>query len=486
VIPLSRAEQIREMDRRVIRDLGLPGPALMELAADAVVRAVLEHHASDARRGVAVVCGPGNNGGDGYAVARRLRALGLPVVLVPYGTPAKGSDAAVMAAVAAAARIPIGDPPRPGLWVDALFGTGLSRELDAGALALVARMNDGAPVVAVDLPSGLCGDTGRVWGNVVRATRTVTFGRQKLGMWLQAGPEVTGAVEVADLGLGVATRPDELASAVVTEASDLSWPSRARGDHKARSGHLLVVAGSAAMAGAAVLCCRGALAAGAGLVTLAAPDGARPRLGALPPEVMVLSTGPGDTTDHLPVFPQTTALVVGPGLGGGRPLPASFAAELAAAWASSPLPLAFDADALPCTGPGRGQRVLTPHPGEAARLLGRSAAEVDGDRLAAATRLAERGVALLKGPHTVVAAPSALPSLNPTGNPVLATGGSGDVLAGVVGALLARGVPAGDAARAAAWVHGRAGDLLAAVRAEGWTAGDVADALPRAIAELGP
>ncbi len=487
MIPLSTAPQVREMDRRVIRDLGLPGVALMELAADAVVRAVLAHHATDARRGVGVVCGPGNNGGDGYAVARRLAALGIPVSLVPFGAPSPGTDAAVMASVAAAAGIPARDPGRPGLWIDALFGTGLSRELSDAARALVERMNDGSPVVAVDLPSGLCSDTGRAWGGVVRATRTVTFARHKLGSWLGVGPDASGVIDVADLGLGAATRADELAAAFVVEPSDLRWPVRSRADHKTRAGHLLVVAGSAAMAGAAVLCCLGALAAGAGLVTLAVPDGARSRLGALPPEVMVRSTGPGDLTLGLPAHPPASALAAGPGLAGGGALPPALLEDLAAAWSRSPLPAVFDADALPAAGdPGPAPRVLTPHPGEAARLLGSSVAAVEADRLGSAARLSARGVALLKGPHTVVAAGGAPPTLNPTGNPALATGGSGDVLTGVIGALLARGVAAPEAARLAAWVHGRAADRLAARRRQGWVASDVASELPAAIEELAP
>jgi hydroxyethylthiazole kinase-like uncharacterized protein yjeF len=473
------------MDQRVIAGLGLPGPALMELAADGVVRAILQHHAAEARRGVGVVCGPGNNGGDGWVVARRLRALGYPVAVVAHGIPTPGTDAAVMAAVARSAGVVPADPGAPGLWVDALFGTGVSRPLDDAARALVARMGDGAPVVAVDVPSGLCADTGRVWGAAVVATRTVTFAREKLGMWLGAGPERCGVVELVDLGLGVATAPDDLVSAWVVEASDVraAWPRRVRSDHKGRS-HLLVVAGSAAMAGAAVLACRGALAAGAGLVTLAAPDGARPRLGALPPEVMVWSSGPGDHTTQLPDPARFTAVLAGPGLGGGRPLDPALQAALAGWWASSTAPLVFDADALVATGaPGPGPRVFTPHPGEAARLLGRSVPEVEADRLAAAASLATRGVALLKGPHTVIS-DGGVPSLNPTGNPVLATGGTGDVLSGVVGALLARGVGALTAARLGAWVHGAAGDHLARTRSQGWLASDVATAVPGALEEV--
>ncbi len=484
MVPLSTAAQVRELDRRVIEGLGLPGVALMELAADGVVQSVLRHHAADAARGVAVVCGPGNNGGDGWAVARRLAARGFPVVVVAVGEPRRGTDAAVMCAVARRQGVREGDPGAPGLWVDALFGTGLARELSPEALGWIRRMNAGpAPVVAVDVPSGLCSDTGRTWGGVVRAARTVTFARSKLGLWLQAGPEAAGAVEVVDLGLGAASGPHELAAAFVTEGSDLSWPVRARGDHKTRSGHLLVVAGSAAMSGAAVLCCRAALAAGVGLVTLAAPDGCR--VADHPPEVMVRTTGPGPRTLELPADGPWTAIVAGPGLGGGAPLDPALAAALGTWWAGSPLPLLFDADALPATAAsGRADRALTPHPGEAARLLGCAVSEVEADRLGAAARLAERGAVVLKGPHSVVRAQGEPPWLNPTGNPILATGGTGDVLAGVIGALLARGVPAFAAVRMGTFVHGRAADLLRARRSQGFVASDVVRALPLAIEEL--
>lgn len=477
------------MDRRVIEDLGLPGVVLMELASHGVAASVRAHHHAAARAGVGVVCGPGNNGGDGWGAARWLATWGYPVWVWPIGEPRAGSDAAVMAAAARRAGVrEVGAPEACGLWIDAVFGTGLTRDVTGDAAAALQRMDDDpAPVLAIDLPSGLEADSGRVLGVCPRATRTVTFGRPKLGMFCGDGPEVTGVIEVVDLGLdaGLAT-PWELAAAELPGAGDLapSWPVRPETAHKGTSGHLLVVAGSAAMAGAAVLACRGALAGGAGLVTLAIPEGARPRLASLPPEVMVLDAGPGDRLAHLPENRRFDALVVGPGLGGGAPLAPGLAAELLALWVHDPRPVLFDADALACTGPATGPRVLTPHPGEAARLLGTSPADVEDDRPAAAQALTDRGVVLLKGRHTLIAARGASLSVNLTGGPALATGGSGDVLAGLIGALLARGVAARDAARLGAFVHGRAGERLGARRAEGWTAGSVADEVPDAVQEL--
>jgi hydroxyethylthiazole kinase-like uncharacterized protein yjeF len=243
-----------------------------------------------------------------------------------------------------------------------------------------------------------------------------------------------------------------------------------------------VVAGSSPQAGAAVLACAGALAGGAGLVTLAAPRGAWPRLAALAPEVMVVPAGEGDVADAgaLPAVAGFDAVVMGPGLGGGSPLPASLAAWLAAAW-RAPVPSVADADAIAALdGPGLG--VLTPHAGEAARRLGWTSAAVEADRWAAVRALARGyGVTLLKGPGTLVDDGEGV-TVNPTGGPSLATGGSGDVLAGLVGALLARGLSPVMAARAAAWVHGAAGDGLAG--REGVTASQLAAAVPDVVASL--
>ncbi len=487
---VSTAQQSRELDRRVIEGLALPGIALMELAARGVADAIARWHAPEARRGTVVLCGPGNNGGDGYAVARWLAGWGWPVRVVAFGAPRPGSDAAIMAGCARAAGVPIEaamPTEPPGLWVDALFGTGLARELAPESAAAVRAMS-GAPVVAVDLPSGLDADTGRVWGVAPRAHTTVTFGRLKLGMVTASGPGLCGRIEVVDLGLGAGTPADGLAAAEIPEPSDLAplWPRRPPDAHKNRSGHLLVVAGSAAMAGAALLATRGALAAGAGLVTLAAPRGALARLAALPPEVMLVLCGEGDLTERLPDLARFTAIAAGPGLGGGGPLAPALATALGEVWRRADLPVVFDADALPTTArpEARAPRILTPHPGEAARLLGLRVPEVTADPLGAARALSDRGVVLLKGRPTVVAEAGHRPSLNPTGGPALATGGTGDVLTGVLGALLARGLGARDAARLGAWVHGAAGDRLGARRSEGWTASDVAAEVPEAAHAL--
>lgn len=489
---VGSAAQVRELDRRVIEGLGVSGLALMELASRGVAEAVRDRFATEARRGVIVVCGPGNNGGDGYGAARWLHGWGLPVAVISLAAQSSG-DAGAMRSAAVRAGVPeIEELGACGVIVDAVLGTGLTRRVEGPTAQWIAAMNaHPAPVVAVDLPTGLDADTGQPHGSCVTAAHTVTFGRWKAGLFTEPGATLAGSVELVDLGFGAADDPDApLAVAELADAAELAarWPRRRAGDHKGSVGHLAVVAGSSAMGGAAVLACRGALRAGAGLVTLITPQGALVRLAGLPPEVMVQAAAPGDRFEAAPSvdLDRFDAVIAGPGLGGGAPLAPALAGWLRGLWANHPAPVAFDADALPAAvGPGAGPRVITPHPGEAGRLLGRTAAAVQEDRLAAAVALATDGrVALLKGPRTLVAGGGVRPCFNLTGGPVLATGGSGDVLLGVVGSLLARGVDPRDAARLAAWVHGAAGDRLADRRPQGWVATDIAEALPDAIHAL--
>jgi ADP-dependent NAD(P)H-hydrate dehydratase / NAD(P)H-hydrate epimerase len=488
VIPVGTAAQVRELDRRVIEDLGVPGAALMEIAARGVAKAIARSHGEDARRGTVVVCGGGNNGGDGYAVARWLDQLGFPVAIWSIDDASRG-DAAIMREAARRLQLPEVDGlGEAWLIVDGLFGTGLDRPVTGRKAEVIAAMNaHPAPVVAIDVPSGLHSDTGTVMGVAVEAVHTVVLGRYKAGLFAGAGPDLAGQVTLVDLGLdALATYAD--AAAELPEPADLAplWPVRGAGDHKNRSGHLLVIAGSANMAGAAILTCRGAFAAGVGLVTLVAPRGAVARLERLPPEVMLLVHGDGDVLTDVPAsaLHGRTAIAAGPGLGGGQPLSDALVAGLRAVWAG-PVPAVFDADALiAAEGPTTAPRVITPHPGEAARRLGTTAAAIEADRFAAVERLADGPTALLKGRYTLVATPGRRVSINPRNSPVLATGGSGDVLTGVIGALLARGVAAHNGARLAAYVHGRAGERLEAERSAGWTAGDVAGEVANAIAEL--
>jgi NAD(P)H-hydrate epimerase len=486
--PVCSASQVRELERFLIEDVGLPGIALMETASRGVAWAIRRHHMASAQRGVVVVCGGGNNGGDGYGCARWLHGWGIPVSTWSLSASSSG-DAGRMRAACGHAGVPeVHELGQAGLLVDAVFGTGLSRPIEGSLAEVIRAMADHrADVIAVDLPSGLQPDTGRMMGRLCPARRTVTFGALKPGLFCGRGPECTGEIEMIDIGLLTAEgRP----RAEMPDGADLVgvWPRRGVAVHKKHSGHLAIVAGSAPMAGAAVLCARGALAAGAGLVTLFTSHGAASRLVGLPPEVMVSVSGDGDLMAPLALdaLTRASAIVAGPGLGGGRTLRPELHAWLTELWQSDARPVLFDADALAAAsiGPAVGPRVITPHEGEASRLLGRSAAEVCADRFGSARDLTSWGTAVLKGPYSLVAEAGIPLSVNSTGNPVLASAGSGDVLAGAIGALLGRAVGARDACRLAAWVHGLAADRLAEQRSQGWTAGDVADAMPDAIEEL--
>lgn len=506
---LVGSAEMRAIDRAAIEGLGVPSLELMERAGRAVAQAAAALAAPGG--GVVVVCGGGNNGGDGWVAARLLREAGWQVRALEL-VPAErlSSDAREMrgraerAGVPAAAGIAGPLPAGPGdVVIDAIFGTGLSRPPEgafAGAIQAVAAARDGgAKVLAVDVPSGLSADTGHPLGPCVRADATVTFAFQKRGLVLHPGPSFAGAVTVADIGI-----PAEAAARVPVEAELLVEgearalvPPRDPEAHKGDAGRVLVIAGSPGKTGAAHLALAGALRGGAGLVTLAARPPVLPLALAGRPEAMSLAL-PGDgplAARDLPALVAAAegvdALVIGPGIPRGPETCALLLELLERAGRAAVL----DADALNALAeaPERLAAVsapllLTPHPGEMARLCGTTIAEVQADRLGlAARRAAAWGAAvLLKGARTVVAGPGTPPAVIPTGNPGLATGGTGDVLAGLCGALLAGGLPPFDAGRAGAWVHGRAGDLAAArLGQRGLLAGDVAEALGAVWAEWG-
>lgn len=477
MIGVSTPGQAAAADRAVIDGLGVPGIALMETASKGVAEVVRDLAGSRGR--VVVVCGGGNNGGDGFGCARWLHGWGIDVAVWPL-TDESAPDAAIMRRAAAAAGVrTVGDLAGATLIVDAVLGTGLCRPVvGRHAKVIEAMAAHEAPIVAVDVPSGLDAGTGAVLGAAARAVATVTFGSLKVGQLAEPGASLVGELHLIDIGIPVGVVP---MVGELPEPVDLAplWPVRDGGDHKRSSGHLYVVAGSSAMAGAAMLTCVGALAAGVGLVTLVAPKGAL-RLD-LPKEVMWMEAGSGDALEPTDLLAgRATALAVGPGLGSPG---AKTGAWLSDVWANSALPCVFDADGLAYVAhPTSGMRVITPHPGEARRLLG--GVDVQSDRFGAVRALSTGRVALLKGRNTLITGPNRPISVNPTGNHVLATGGSGDVLTGVIGALLARGLAPFDAARLGAWVHGRAGEELAALRGQGWTASDVATAIPDAVEAL--
>jgi ADP-dependent NAD(P)H-hydrate dehydratase / NAD(P)H-hydrate epimerase len=502
---LVTAAEMRALDRHTIETLGVPGELLMESAGRAVAEAVLERLEPGTE--VVAVCGTGNNGGDGLVAARHLHLLGVPVRVALVGDPANAAkDAASNLSRARAVGVPVGDgsfePPRRGIVIDAVFGTGLSRRVE-GAAALVLRRMGAAReeclIVAVDLPSGLDADTGQPWGDVPEADVTVTLGLPKLGLALEPGRSLAGAVRVARIGIRDAAPGVEPAAELWTHvAAGAQLPSRPAAGHKGTFGHVLVIAGSRGKSGAAALAAEGAGRAGAGLVTIACPASIADVLAAKCTEAMTAPVP--DTAEHgfgaaaenplLGLARERDVVALGPGIGTASETQALVRRLVSAL----DLPLVLDADGLNALGGQasvlkgrRGPSILTPHPGEAARLMGRTAAEVNRDRVGAARTLARESgaVVVLKGAATVVASPEGRIVVNATGGPVLGTGGTGDVLTGVVAGLLAQGLAPLVAAALGVYLHGFAGDRLAArFGPSGVLAGEVAREFPRAAQAL--
>ncbi len=459
--PVVTAAEMRALDRATIEELGLPALTLMETAG----RGVAEVARAMASRGpIAVVCGPGNNGGDGFVIARVLRAYGLDAVayLAVERDAIRGDAAAHLAILERA-----GGVVRPvaleaiadaALVIDALFGVGLARPIDGHLAEVVAHINRAPLRLAVDIPSGLDADTGRVLGTCVTAQRTATMAALKPALVSSPGFAHCGDVTVVDIGTTAAMIAASSRAGLVEEADFLRWlPHTGPLDHKGTRGRALVIAGSPNFRGAGRLAAVAVARAGAGLVTLASGGDFT-----APDEIMTSSLG--DSAASL--IANKDAVVIGCGLGFSDAARGWIAEVLAAG-----VPAVIDADGLTlCAGrldtiaAARGPIVLTPHPGEAARLLDISIAEVEGDRLAAARLLASRtrAVVVLKGARTIVCDGTLGDdhcSINPTGGPELATGGTGDVLAGVIGGLLSQRLAASDAARCGVYLHGRAGDL---------------------------
>jgi NAD(P)H-hydrate epimerase len=501
--PVVTAAEMRALDRAAIDELGLPGMVLMETAGRAVAAAVLRA----APGPVAVVCGPGNNGGDGYVIARVVAEAGRDVValLAAPRDAVKGDAAAhlavleraggVIASIATPAELAAERAVLDGaaVIVDAVFGVGTTRAIE-GHYAEVLRAIERAPgvVVAVDLPSGIETDTGRVLGVAVTADVTVTMAAEKIGLVSAPGFAYAGRIEVAEIGIPRRLIAASAVGAAVWEAADAraALPAVSAMDHKGTRGHVLVLGGAPGTRGAGRLAAVAALRAGAGLVTLA---GTVARAGdeVVAPDA-VMTAVVGDAGSVTAAVAGKAALVVGPGMGRGDDararLDAALAAGISAVLDADALALAVDR--LDAIAAAPGTVILTPHPKEAARLLGATVAEVEADRLAAARALAARAraVVVLKGARTVVCdggAGDELCTINPTGSPALATGGSGDVLAGVIGALVAQGVGPADAARLGVWIHGAAGEALAArFGARGAIASDLPDEIALSLATL--
>lgn len=491
------AAQMRNIDRRTTERFGVPSIVLMENAALAVVDAIAEHFPSCDR--VALICGTGQNGGDGFAVARHLENRGVvPAIVMVGDRGAIKGDALTNLTVCERLGVPIYDVCGEGdietslahvadadLVVDALFGTGLNRApegVHAEVIRAIAELR--IPVLAVDLPSGANASSPEPFDPCLQAEVTVTFAAPKLCHVFEPAALFCGEVIVADISIPEIAIDDELVQLALITPKDIHphVAPRLAATHKGTYGHVGIVAGSPGRSGAAVLCARGAVRTGAGLVTIMTDEQTARLVHAGSIESMTYS---GDDLETF--LANKSAVLVGPGLQDDEAAHADTRSLVEAI----ELPMILDASGLnafagsPAELNPRGlPRVITPHPGELARILSTDTAAIARDRIGMAREAAKRTncVVVLKGHQTLVAEPDGHVWVNPTGNPGMASGGMGDVLSGIIASLLARGTDPLDAACAGVYLHGLAGDLLAEEMGDtGLTAMDLADKIPAAI-----
>ncbi len=504
---ISTAAEMREIDRITIEDAGISGVVLMENAGRSAAQAVRELHQEIGGGLVGVLCGKGNNGGDGFVVARYLNSWDIDAacILITSRDEVVG-DARVQLDAADTLGITVLEigidaeaaqsiMDNAVIYVDALCGTGLNSDLREPARSLVEIVNQsGLPVVALDLPTGISADTGRVLGTAVRADITITFGLAKRGLMVHPGCEYSGVINVVDIGI-----PQNVIGQVQPSAWTLSeldgslLGPRLPNTHKGHYGHVLAVGGHPGKAGAVLLAAMGAMRSGAGLVTVATDARCQASLEGRFLELMV---EPGwsahhdkiDSADLLSLRAGKTAVVLGPGL----PTGTAGAEIVGRILSDGGPPVVVDAGALSVLAQNPSlysssemPLILTPHPGEAARFLGCTSDDIQSDRFAALEKLVEltESVVVLKGARSLVGAPGAETFINLRGNPGMATAGTGDVLAGVIGAFVARGLSPLDAAVLGTFAHSAAGDRVAGrLGMEGLIASDLLDELPSVIA----
>jgi len=510
---LVTASEMRELDRRTIEEVGVPSTVLMENAGRSTYQ-VLRREFPDLAGPVVILAGRGNNGGDGLVVARYLANDGFPVTvfLLASRDQVKG-DALVNLKILEAMGLEVEEVlgedqlsavghrmSRAELVVDALLGTGLDSSVRGLFAPLIDRLNQvRTPVLAVDIPSGLSSDTGQPLGTAVEADVTVTYGLPKLGQIVPPGRDYVGRLWLVDISI-----PVNLTRGIQTELAEASvtknlLPRRPFDSHKGTFGSLVVVAGGEGKTGAAFMTAEAGLRSGAGLVTAAVPASLNDILEVKLTEAMTLplpEAGDARVLGQKALSPLTgflegkSALALGPGLG-THPETREVVLALVR---DCPLPMVVDADGLnnlagqlEVLKDAKGPRILTPHPGEMSRLAGLGVKDIQSRRLEVARNFAaaHRVWLVLKGSQTLVAAPDGRLSLNPTGNPVLASGGTGDVLTGLIGGWLAQGLPPWDAARLGVYLHGLAADYLAEIIGpRGHIAGDLLDCLPELLTEF--
>jgi ADP-dependent NAD(P)H-hydrate dehydratase / NAD(P)H-hydrate epimerase len=501
--PVLLPDEAAELDERS-RARGITADALMEAAGREVADAALRLLGGAYGRRALVVSGKGNNGGDGLVAARHLDRAGVRTTILlldeavrePAATNLRRLEETGVRRRSFSSGAIERELERADVAIDAIFGTGFRGTPEGGSAEAIRTLDaSGVPVVAVDIPSGVNGATGAVEGDAVHADVTVTFGAAKLGLVLYPGAAFAGVVEVEPIGF-----PEDLirSEAQLVEREDAAerLPRREPDTHKRAAGYAVVVGGSRRMTGAVALAGRAAYRAGAGLVAIAVPErilsvvegAVREAVFVDLPETDAGSIANGsDRLDE--VFGQADALAIGPGM---TTDPAT-SEWIRGVVRSSEVPVVLDADGLNAfavradeLSDRKADLVLTPHAGEFARLAGVSATDLQADRIRHLRELAARASAtvLLKGSRTLIATPDGLVRINPTGGPALATGGTGDVLTGMIAGLVARGLEVADAATAAAFVHGIAGKLAAEDLGDGATAGDVLERVPVAMREV--
>ncbi|MFQ5850335.1 MAG: NAD(P)H-hydrate dehydratase [Candidatus Binatia bacterium] len=508
------AQEMRELDRLTIEKYGVPSLTLMERAGKGVFRALLDRFRSALKGGVLVVAGKGNNGGDGLVVARHLKKKRVPceVILLTRKEELSGDAAENLRAYLKARgkvyevdreSLPVLSQRLEGrrLLVDAILGTGLKQEVRGLYADVIEMMNaSGLPIVAVDIPSGLDADRGTPLGVAIQAELTVTFGYPKLGQVIYPGLSHVGELVVVDIGIPPKAVEEVAPRTELMEEKDVRWlvPSREADTHKGTYGHLLVMAGSRGKTGAAILACRAAMRVGTGLVTLAAPRSLNDIFACSLVESMTEALGDQSEDGLEPLTDQgwarlldkKSALLFGPGIG------MKDGARSALWWLlrNSQIPWVIDADGLNNLA-GEVDRlrsaktppVLTPHPGEMARLVGSSTIAVNQDRVGVARAFARdyHCYVVLKGARSVIATLEGKVYVNPTGNAGMASGGMGDVLAGILAGVLAQGLSIEEALILGVFLHGFVGDQVALAKGEmGMIASDVVEALPYGIREL--
>ncbi len=511
---LLTAKQMRELDRTAIEGWHVSGLVLMENAGKATADQIEENFGEMFPGPVTIICGKGNNGGDGYVIARHLLNRGwdvATVVLAGRKDIAGDAKANLDILLKSGAELDFVEKETvleelleqhqpAGLVVDAVFGTGLSSEVTGDYVKVIDWINSAAEaVVAVDIPSGIDATTGQVLGSAVFADLTVTFASAKVGHVVYPAVEFVGDLIVTDIGI-----PKQLADQqtidhmfINAEAARILLPARPASGHKGTFGHLLLVAGSTGKSGAAALAAEGGLRAGAGLATLACPAHLNPIFETKLTEVMTVPLPEVDGMVSMQAIADIEALwqerdvfAVGPGLGTGEEI-GGLVRRLVR---DCPLPMVIDADGLNALAghlevlqERKAATVLTPHPGEMSRLLGCSIVEIEADRIAVARKFAcDHGVILvLKGARTVIAEPEGTVFVNGSGNPSLACGGTGDVLTGVIGGLLGQGLSATAAVLLGVYLHGRAADRLFETQGRaGILASDLLRELPSTRKEL--